>query len=207
MGHGIDAGQGRYATRLCDSQLGIQQRDAAGGSLVAAGHLGMGRRIGDERERLRLASRTRRGGNGDHRQHRAGCLAHAPVILHAAAAGKDEVDSLRAVHRAAAPQPNEQVGGELPRDLDPGVDILGRGVFVNLIEQLGRDAGPPERVYRMLGMSRGDNARIADDQSSAKTHLGSQAAKIVDLVGTEDDPRSRVEVKATHAAPTLYAKR
>ncbi len=101
--------------------------------------------VGDQGERLRLAAGAGRGRHGDHGQHRPRGLADAPIVLHPAAVGVEEVDPLGAVHRAAAPQADDQLGLVAAGDGQAGLDVLGRRVLVHAVEQLRLDAGPPQR--------------------------------------------------------------
>jgi len=51
-------------------------------------------------------------GTCDHRQQRPGGFPLTPIVLHAAAAGIEKIDPLRAVHRTAAAKADNQVGAK-----------------------------------------------------------------------------------------------
>ena len=96
---------------------GIENRHAERGPLVAAGHFHVRLGVGDQRVRLRLAAGAGGRRHGDHRQQRPGRLALPPIVLHPPAARIEKVDSLRAVHRAAAAEADDQIGPKLLGDL------------------------------------------------------------------------------------------
>jgi SNF family Na+-dependent transporter len=102
VGQSVEARERRDALRLGDRQLRIEQRDAAGGFLVPASHLDVRLCVGNQRERLSFAARTRCRRHGDHRQHRQCRFVHAPIVLHPAAVAVHKVDSFGTVQRTAA---------------------------------------------------------------------------------------------------------
>ena len=183
-------------------QLGIEERDAERGLLVAAGHLHVRLGVGDERERLRLAAGAGGRRHGDHRQHRPRGLADAPVVLHPAAVGVEEVDALGAVHRAAAAEADDQVGIEAAwRTPAPASTWSVVGFSADAVEQLRLDAGLVAATSSpRCGMAGRDDARVADDQRPPCAELAGQARRARRSCRAEDDPRARLEVERNHAS-------
>ena len=118
VSQGVNAAASRDPRRLGKGQRGVKEGDARGGFGVAAGHLLMGLLVGDEGKGLAFAARAAGGGDGEQRQHGARGLANAPVILHLAAIGEDEVAALGGVHAAAAAQADDGVNGGAAGDFD-----------------------------------------------------------------------------------------
>ena len=91
--------------------------------------------VGDQGERLDLASGSRRGGHGDHGAQRPFGLALPPVVAHLAAVRQQEVRALGRVEAAAAADGDEQVGAVRARgreaasfaDIDAIVDWVVQG--------------------------------------------------------------------------------
>ena len=67
-------------------------------------------------------------------QHGARGLADAPVILHLAAVGENEIAALGGVHAAAAAQADDRVDAGAAGDLDASLHAPGRGVLLDLVE-------------------------------------------------------------------------
>ena len=126
---------------------GIENRHAERGPLVAAGHFDVRLGVGDQRVRLRFAAGAGGGRHGDHRQQRAGRLALAPIVLHPPAARIEEVDPLRAIHRAAAAEADDQVRPKLLGDGEAGVDVRGRRILLRR-RRTARRSGPPAPATR-----------------------------------------------------------
>ena len=110
MGHGVDAGQRGHARRLGDGQRRVQQRNAAGGFLIAAGHLDVGLGVGDQANDWASLPVPAVVGTAIIGSISRSGLADAPIVLHPPAVGVEEVDPLGAVHRAAAAQADEHFG-------------------------------------------------------------------------------------------------
>ena len=104
---------------------GIENGDAGGGLGIAAGHFLMGGFIGDQGEGLALAAGAGGGGDGDQGEHRPRRLAHAPVVLHAAAIGEEKVAALGGVQAAAPAQPDETVNARAAGGPQTGGHVAG----------------------------------------------------------------------------------
>ena len=92
----------------------------------------MGLLVGDQREGLTFAARAGRRRHSDQRKHRFGRLPNAPIVLHSAAIGQDEVAALRCVHAAAATEPNDELRANRACDLKTLVHLARSGVFFDL---------------------------------------------------------------------------
>ena len=73
-------------------------------------------------------------GNTDGRQHRSSGLVDPPVVLHLAAVGEQEVDSLGAVHGAAAAETDDQVDLVLTGETGAGLHVASRRVLFDPVE-------------------------------------------------------------------------
>ena len=73
--------------RLGNRERGIEDRYARRCFRIAAGHLLVRLFVGDQGERLAFAAGAGGGRHRDQREHRLGCFAHTPIILHSAAVG------------------------------------------------------------------------------------------------------------------------
>src|SRR4051794_20375481 len=93
MCEGIDSGERGYSRRLRNRQFWIENRGTEGGSLVAASHLHMCRRIRDESVGLCFTTSAGGSRHRDHWQQRPIGFSFTPIILHAATAGVEKVDS------------------------------------------------------------------------------------------------------------------
>ena len=140
---------------------GVEQGDSRGGFGVAAGHFLVGLFVGDQGKRLALAAGAAGGGDGDERQHRPGRLADAPIILHAAAVGEQEIAAFGGVHAAAPAQADDGVDVRPAGDLEAPLDALGAGVFLDAVKgatespaasskALTRPAWPAETMPRSV---------------------------------------------------------
>src|SRR5438445_27712 len=74
------------------------------------------------------------GGNAYRGQHRLGGFAVASIVGHGAAVGQEEIDSLGAVHGAAAAHRDEKIDVVLLSKRGSLVDMTGRGIFFHLVE-------------------------------------------------------------------------
>ena len=163
MGHGVDARQRRDARRLCERQFRIENRGSEGGALVATGHFYVRRCVGNQGVRLCFAAGAGGRRYGDHGHQRAGSFAFAPIILHSTAARVEEVDSLRTVHRAAAADAHDEIGSKIVRGSETVVDMLGRRVLFNAVEQCDSDSILFERWDAARSVSGSDDAAVADN--------------------------------------------
>ena len=103
----VDASAGCDVARLGKGQFRIENGDFGSGFWIAASHLLMRLGIGYQRERLALAAGAGGGRDNDERQHLPPGQSDAPVVLHPAAVGQQEVCALGRVHRAAAAEAEE----------------------------------------------------------------------------------------------------
>jgi hypothetical protein len=111
---------------------------------------------------------------------------------------KDEIDSLRTVHRTSAAQPDEQLRIVTPSHRNAGFNVLGRWVLVDSIEDVGFDPGPLECGHAMRRMTRRDNARIAHHQRPPRPQLAGQLTERLDLARTEHDPGAGMKIEGNH---------
>src|SRR5678815_3050892 len=97
MGNGIESCRCSNRTRLADRQLRIEDCHAKTCLGIAAGHLAVRLRIGDQCVSLRFAARARSRGNPYTGKHRKARFAETPVIAHGPAIGQNKVDTFGAV--------------------------------------------------------------------------------------------------------------
>ena len=192
---GIDAGQGRDTRRLRERERDVENRHSERRPWVAAGHFDMGFGIADERKGLRLAPGAGRRRHTDRREHRAGRLATAMIVVHPAAAGVDEVDPLRAVHRAAATDRHDDIGANPAGRLDAGGDMGGGRILADGGERRNGESCRLKRRDPQPRMPRPLHPRIADDQRPVAAELTSQAAEPSDRSGPDDQPRAGTELE------------
>ncbi len=138
MAERVDTGGRRHQGGHADREIGIEDGHAAGRLLVAAGHLHVRLRVGNQRVRLGLASGAGRRRDGDHRQKGELRLSEAAVILHAAAVGEEKVDSLRAVEAASAAQTDQEIDLFAASDFERAVDVFRGRIGSHVVEERRR---------------------------------------------------------------------
>ena len=166
-----------------------------GGLGIAAGHLGVGLLIRDQSVGLAFAARAGGGRYGDQRQHRLARLARAPVVLHAAAIGENEVAALRGVHAAASAQPHDQIDVGLPRDGEAALDAAGGRVLLRVVEARDGLPGQLQRLVNAFGMSGGHDALIRDQQDFGARQVPRQLADSIHGAGAKDQTRARLMIE------------
>ncbi len=199
MSQGVNAAASRDPRRLGKGQRGVEQGDARGGFRVAAGHLLMGLLVGDEGKGLAFAARAAGGGDGEQGQHGARGPADAPVILHLAAVGENEVAALGGVHAAAAAQADDGVDGGAASDLDAALHAPGRGVLLDLLKARHLHAGGFQQGLHPAGMTGGHDPAVGDEQHLPGGETLGQFAHALDAVDAEDDPGPRLIIKRSRA--------
>ena len=135
MTDGINPGRGRDAGRHADRQVRIQNRHSTGGFLIATRHFHVCLRIGNQGERLRLTSRTRRCGDCNQGQHWFGCFSHPPIVAHLSAIREQEIDPFCAVHRAATPDGHDQIDIFAPGNHETTIDIIGCRIWLDVVKR------------------------------------------------------------------------
>ena len=192
MGDGIDAGGGGHTSGNAADQLRIENGSGEANLLVAARHLAMRRLLRDEGVALGLASRSCGGRNPDRGQHRLLCFSVAPVVLHAAAVRQQKVDSLGAVHGAAAAEPDDELYLiTLPRTRDALADMRRRRVLLHPGEHGVRNRCPLQRLQRPVDYAGLLDPGVGDHEYGAVTQLAGEFAEPVDGVAAKENFHGR----------------
>ena len=145
----------------------------------------------DHGKGLRFATGAGRAGNADRRKHRSLRLAKAPVVLHPSAVREHEVRALRAVHRGAAAQTDQEVRL---------VEASGRRgrrhmalprVLSDAVEHRDVEARVAQRNGRPMHVARRGHARIGHDENPPAAKLPHDLADQVDHPGAVEHPPRR----------------
>ena len=165
---------------MSDAERRVEDGDTECDAVIAARHLRVCVRIGDERVTLRLAAGACCRWNADRWKERALGLAEAAIVAHVAAAGEYEVDAFRAVERTAS------------SECDEGVDVLGGrdaaarghhpaiGIGVEIVECADMDALGLEQRLRAGHIPGGDHAAVGNKQGAGEPKLGGESAELVE---------------------------
>ena len=156
----------------------------------------------DERVRLGFASGPGRCGDCHHRQQRFLGFSVSPVVGHAPAIGQEKINSLGAIHRAAASQPNQEINpvfaGRQPAALRHGRSrILPEIVKGGEVEArfLQHSAG-------VLDVARSEQARIGNHENARPAQLAHKLPQAVHSSHAEMDPCRGLEVEFVRDAGT-----
>ena len=188
-----------HAARLSERQLGVEQGHPEGRARIAAGHLLVSGRVGDERVRLGFAPRARGGRYADHGEQGARRLAVAAVVGHAAAVREQEVRALGAVERAAAAQRHEGIGAARPCRLGRHLHHRPIGLVVKVVKQRDLDPGRGESLARAPGMAARHEAAIGHEQCPTKAQLPGQFAQTAERTRAKDYAGARPPLEWLHA--------
>ena len=172
MRDGVDAGAGGDVARLREGQFRVEDGDFRGGFGVAASHLFVSLGVGDQRERLALAAGAGGGRDDDERQHLTLGQADAPVVLHPATVGQQEVCALGRVHRAAAAEAEERVDASPLGQPPASLDAVGGGVLNHLVKHHHLQPGGLERLAHRGDVPGADEAGVGDEQDAFQAKLG-----------------------------------
>ena len=184
----VQTGGRRDVTRQRVGERGVENHRPEARVGRAAGHLAVGRGVGDERVRLGLAAGAGGGRHADRRQQGHRGVAEALVVGDGAAVGDDEVDPLRAVHRAAAADGDEQVRRDPTGRRHSGLDVLLGGVLVDIGEDRDLETGRFEGLERSLGVAGGFDPPVGHHQGAPPGELTRQPAELAEASRSVDDP-------------------
>ena len=173
----------------------IEDRDPGSGLRIAAGHLDVRLFLRNQRERLAFAARPSRGWDGDQRKHRPTGLPNAPVILHPAAVGDEEIAALGRVHAAPPAQSDEDVGSVRPGLL---LRIRRQRLPSGLsITRSKTDAARPDAASESSagGVPGTHHPGVGYHQHSGAAQFANDRAQTIDRPRSENDPRPRLKVE------------
>ena len=191
----IVSGNGGDRSRLRNGQRRIEDGHSERNPRIAAGHLRVRVRVGDDRVALRLAAGSRRRRNPDRRQQRAARLAVAAVITHRAAARQDEVDALCAVERAAAAKRHDRIDPRRRRDQAPGFNHARVGVGVEIVKARGGVACGPQQRHRFFDVASRDDAGIGNEQGMSTPQVADEVSETPECGIAEDDTGGWLETE------------
>ena len=204
MRDGVETGHRRHVFRRRQRELRIEQRDLHRCRGIAAGHLHVGRGVGDHGVALCFAPCSCRSGNTDHRQQRRRRFPVAAIIAHRAAVGQEEIDPFRAVQRAPATETDDGVEAERLREGAASLDH--RAV------RIGTKLGEEDRVNaRSLQNSRGaggvtgiDDTGVGHEQRTFEPQIAREVPKTLQNTEPEYDSSARTKLERNHLpAPRL----
>ena len=180
--------------RGAERQLRIENRDAERGGRVAARHLHVRRRIGDDRVALRLAAGAGGRGHADHRQQRR----RRPCRSRDSRDISPPLVSRKLIPLAQSselPPPSRDDRVDAPparRSVAPCATIVAVRVRAELVK-----SAPPGSMRDSSGQldRRGvaglDDARVGDEQRAVKAEIASERPVRSPRAHAEDRPRAR----------------
>src|SRR5262249_38485295 len=119
-------------------------------------------------------------------------------VGHRPAVRQDEVDALRAVHRAAAPEADERVDLLLRSEGGSARDHVRVGIVAKVVEGHAFDSGVRERPSGRRHVARLDEPLVGDEERPAEAELARELAEAGERALPVDDPGPGDEVEAFH---------
>ena len=165
--HGVDPRRRRDVRGQPASQLRIQQHPVG---VERVGHNPLLGRLArrDDGDVCDFRSCPRRGGDQHQRQARPRHLAHAVHVLDRLLRTDERADHLGRVHRAPAPEPDDEVGSEVAHEVRAFQDDILRRVGHHLIEHRDRVACIFQRRDPRIHQAEPSHARIRDNYDALR---------------------------------------